>query len=1248
MEDKFKEARKKEERRKRRKLKESTNSTSNSFSQDIDFDNHASMLAGTIDHGNSEVIPQNLNLRVIESLDTRAKKKSGNHEMTVQFDDNHPSSLNDTEVDRVRSLLHYEGSKSEEKNDDDDITYHSPSEDESSDDESLITEGLASASIIDSSPPSPLANDININKDDDWETILQKILIPSGWNVKWAPAKLSLTESYVYVKPKVDLRRGKLGEDYFTREGLKSYLEKHHGWDRSSAESNTSNDTMNNDNKDQVEDQGSDKNINNCSNACAEDDVVEKEAGSVEKEASDPFGYDNFDEDNMDTVNIEDAADAPFAKRDKINLTTSENAQLDLLVLLRRSGCPLNLHDRIIDWITTYEAKEPGIFRKNKLHHREGLLNKLSKMYGVSNRKPKLREMTYNNRIITIPIFPFAHELLSLLNDPELMKEQNIVPGYDIFTGKINGNTDTWFDDTIHENDMLSIPTPTDPKTKIGEVLYGTKFQKSLKRFCKPGSNHMAIPLIFFYDEAQLDYYGGIAASPLVFTVAFFTHSARARIQFWRVLSIIPNLKVGRGKSTTMTADEKAEEHQRALKIAFEELQGIFNNGGIKTKIQGRDVVLKIWIQFIIGDTKGHNEQCGQTNTQKDYENPRCCQCKWDLLSSDKLQCKTIVMNDIEPNLKNLRGARKFAQENDTTVDEIVATDWDEDEDPEKLYWKRTVENSKKRLRALSHRPLEENVFHTMWMANMARGIRGCTNFEGVHVFGQGIYKVIASSFHDSMGKSDKGGATDKTTINTLFATYKRWLDRQSERDFPRTSVRFCFTDNTKLTSKERQGNTLLLLMVLKSKDGSNTMSTWFAKRGVTVIDCANALEGILCYERWIHQANEAGQIISSVASANEVMNNVKNAFPREAQQYNFPKFHGAKIMVYQMIADGDGRNWTSEHGENFHKILVKQNADKTQKRFDSLTSQMANRVKENIIIDVSASANVDHLMFQPYQDFDPENCDANSGTNLKSYMSRDLPRSNKLEYFGGECSITIYPKINDDAVRKVEYKWKNKAKNATGVGLYEDLIYGVGKYADQKGWKKIIHITSYTSIKKKDNTTGTSVRYRCDKDYRGYPWRDWGIFDTYANSNDEGAGLCPGLICGFIRFDDNDIPTPREILNNEGGDEEVIKDPNVYPENYTKDPNIYIAIRASTRNINFDDKFINRFELERKHIRILPVSKLIGPLAVLPDIHSVGKTGMDRFHQTIDGWFTIKPYRMWGNHFGKQIEVNNREGEEV
>ena len=189
-----------------------------------------------------------------------------------------------------------------------------------------------------------------------------------------------------------------------------------------------------------------------------------------------------------------------------------------------------------------------------------------------------------------------------------------------------------------------------------------------------------------------------------------------------------------------------------------------------------------------------------------------------------------------------------------------------------------------------------------------------------------------------------------------------------------------------------------------------------------------------------------------------------------------------------------------------------------------------------------------------------------------------------------------------------------------------------------------VIHITSFTSIKKKDNTTGTSVRYRRDKDYRGYPWRDWGIFDTYTNSREQGAGLCPGMICGFITFDDNGMPTPRDDFDIGSGDEEAMKDANVYPKEGTKDPNVYIAIRAATKNINFDDKFTNRFELERKHIRILPVSKLIGPLAVLPDIHS---EGVHRFRQDIDSYFTIKPYRMWVDHFGKEIEADNQEAQE-
>lgn len=1169
------------------------------FHQDVDFGEQHDLLASTIDHGNQELgTKHSCNLRTVESLSERAKKAKIANEICI------PSIL-DEGLERMRELR----VRREKDDSDEDTDEYEFDSDSSSDDEyesELAGQSIAGNLNMSSipQPPPPLAKDIVINKDDDWETVWCKLRKSDWTGPKWASGKLSLSESYLYFKPKKSTRNGTYQEDYFGLSDLKLYVIKHYGWEDSDAA------PINSDLSD--DDDSTDNNRDTNKNSKQEG---EENTGNDDVD-SDPFSPDIFTEEDMDSVTYE-AVHAHASGKHKLKLSSSEMAQLDLLVLLRRSGCPLNLHDRIIDWITTYETREPGLFRTNKLLHRDSLITKISKMYGVSNRKPALREMIYNDRTITIPVFPFVHELLSLLNDPAIMNDQNIAEGYDIFTGKINGKRKIWQDDTIKEEDMMSIPIPTDPKTKIGEVVLGTKFQKSIDRFCRPDSNHMAIPLIFFFDKANLDFHGGLASSPLIFTIAFFLGSARARIQFWRLLAIIPNLGIGRGKSCTMTADQKEEERHMALKIAFEDLQAIFNKGGIRTKIQGKDVVLKIWIHFIIGDTSGHNELCGQANcTNLGSQNAvcRCCKCSLPELSNDEIpQCEAILMSDIEPELHLLRNARKkAADENINNLEDIEG-----------------VKESKDRLKALSHRPIESNVFHDMPMGNMARGIRGCTNFEEVHVFGQGIYLYMAQATHDFMGTSSGGGGESKTKINTIFSTLKRSLSRQSERDFPRTSVRFCYTDGTKLTAEERKGNTLLLLLVFLCQDGLNTISNYLPRHNVVYNDCIEALEGVLCYERWIAQPNEAWQLVSCYPKVQEVMTKIKKGFPRgdKGNNWDIPKFHGGRQMPVQIMADGDGSNWTSSHGENFHKSFSKRNAKNTQMRYESLASQMAIRVKENIALDVASSANVNDLMFQPYEEYTP--ITNNSADGVKSYMSAQLPLSNKLDCKGGSCSITIYPKTNDDPhrKRKTDIMWKNKAKHATKAAVFPELIYAVGTYAENNGWEDIIHITSFTTIKKTDPTTGKEVRYRCDTDYRGYPWRDWGIFNTYDELTR--GQLCPGLICGFVTFDDAGFTTP-------GNETEKIQSTD--SENII-DPNLYIVLRAAKDCINFDDKFVNRFELEREKTYILKLSSLIGPLAVLPDIHSKGKTGMDRYNQDVDHWLTVKPTRMWGDHFGKRIK---------
>ena len=246
--------------------------------------------------------------------------------------------------------------------------------------------------------------------------------------------------------------------------------------------------------------------------------------------------------------------------------------------------------------------------------------------------------------------------------------------------------------------------------------------------------------------------------------------------------------------------------------------------------------------------------------------------------------------------------------------------------------------------------------------------------------------------------------------------------------------------------------------------------------------------------------------------------------------------------------------------------------------------------------------------MFQPYEEYTPITNNSADGVNVKSYMSAQLPVSNELDCKGGSCSITIYPNTNNNANRKTDIMWKNKAKHVTKAGVFPELIYAVGTYAERNGWEDIIHITSFTSIKKTDPTTGKEVRYRCDTDYRGYPWRDWGIFNTYDDSTS--GRLCPGLICGFVTFDDAGFTTP----GNETGKIQSTDSEDII------DPNLYIVLRAAKDCINFDDKFVNRFELEREKTYIL-------------------KLCMDRYNEDVDHWLTVKPTRMWGDHFGKRIK---------
>ena len=151
----------------------------------------------------------------------------------------------------------------------------------------------------------------------------------------------------------------------------------------------------------------------------------------------------------------------------------------------------------------------------------------------------------------------------------------------------------------------------------------------------------------FFYDKDNLDRHGGLAIAPVLFTFGFIKSIVRHLSYAWRILGYVPNLDIGQGTSNKKSADEKQREHHMVLSTIFSKLQHISANGGFKTMVRSKEVVLKFFIQFIIGDTAGHNDLC--THFQKNAIRPcRDCLChKEDLSKFDQSKCKPITMKTI-------------------------------------------------------------------------------------------------------------------------------------------------------------------------------------------------------------------------------------------------------------------------------------------------------------------------------------------------------------------------------------------------------------------------------------------------------------------------------------------------------------------------------------------------------------------------------------------------------------------------
>ena len=120
----------------------------------------------------------------------------------------------------------------------------------------------------------------------------------------------------------------------------------------------------------------------------------------------------------------------------------------------------------------------------------------------------------------------------------------------------------------------------------------------------------MPFPIILFYDKTHVDNHGSLACSPVIMWPTFFNQKYRNMVKFTRVLGYVPNMSLDKSKSTSQKSKDKVQEEHDCLRPVFNQVKEIYDMGGIKTNVMGREVNGMIWKHIITGDASGHNDLC--------------------------------------------------------------------------------------------------------------------------------------------------------------------------------------------------------------------------------------------------------------------------------------------------------------------------------------------------------------------------------------------------------------------------------------------------------------------------------------------------------------------------------------------------------------------------------------------------------------------------------------------------------------
>jgi hypothetical protein len=849
-------------------------------------------------------------------------------------------------------------------------------------------------------------------------------------------------------------------------------------------------------------------------------------------------------------INNDHDDDKTFFDKGHENYSAVERLSIRLLRILRDIGAPFDTYGTIMEMVS--DAVRDKVFITTTYRSRDNAIKHFANRYELSSMYPTFKtQPSPDGRVYPVVVHDAKAMIESLLYSPLMDNHDNL----------LFPNPDNPLEGPPPLSDMLA------------DVDTGKAYRRAHSLLCTE-PNHLLCGIILYIDKIATDRHGHLSLEPVYFTLTMFNRKTRNQPQAWRPLGYIPNLGLQSKAESThgLKKEAKIKLYHDVLRKILAPLGKLQTDGGLPFCLHYRgrafNVILKLPILFIVGDTEGHDRLCGRYNSRAHGVARLCRHCTTPTLQTS-----------------NLDYAWDLISPHDITS--LVDAD---DHDG---------------LKSISQHYVRNAFYDGICLGGHPHGIHGITPGEPLHVVDLGNFKGATQGFMENLGYNPTTKSYPKILVGV-----DNWarriglaLTHQSDRKLPRTYFPNGISGGTKLAGHEMSGVLLVMLIMCNMELSKAHLLTARKFREDHLRGWIHLLELLLTYRWWLKlEKVSLEECRNSLRATKHMLQKYKQVVKRKhGMKENKIKYHISLHTPANQEEFGVTANVDSGPMESNHKTNAKRPCNRTQRRAITFEQQTSYRYVEDVIVDFAHDR-----MRQIYP-----------ATDLKILVPPNVPQNMEHLLLAAKYTVEITRTRLNQELPIASFVWDERHVVETSYHprhfewLCSTLLPTVGQTLKFRGCTE----------HKRTCESGETFLFRAHPSYRGgAKWHDWALFN-WSGSDDE-TMLIPAHIITFLLVEEDLF---QQLRNNPAF---VGSGPGLYAlceslEEPLADPKVgnRIVVRG-TKTLN------KRQENERRrdgrdnanpNLNLISVDSIYEPISALADIGA--PVGTFLFVRPVDDW---------------------------